>query len=129
MYDTPLLLSKDFDATARVRSATATGSRWNVPTMTADMGISAGQRGAVVGLQTEVRADELKENERRLLEALRSADGGLSALQLTHVTGIAESSVHHLLDRAIEQGHVAQSKPRAPYALTAAGSAKLGVAE
>jgi len=58
MYDTPRLLSREFDAPAHLHSSSARNSKSNAPYAAADIGIAEPQRNAVVGILNTVLADE-----------------------------------------------------------------------
>lgn len=58
MYDTPRLLSRDFDAPTNVRASRAPDSKPTSPYTAADIGIAEEQRKAVVRILNTVLADE-----------------------------------------------------------------------
>ncbi len=58
MYDTPRLLSRDFDAATQLRSTVAVNSKSNASYTAAEIGIAEAQRNAVVGILNTVLADE-----------------------------------------------------------------------
>ena len=58
MYDTPRLLSRDFDAPTHVHPSTGLNSRPNTPYTSADIGIREEQRKPVVRILNSVLADE-----------------------------------------------------------------------
>lgn len=93
MYDTPRLLSRNFDGTAPVRSSPAAGSKPSASYGSADIGIVAEKRKAVVRILNAVLADEfvLYVKSRRFHWNVEGPDfSELHALFQTHYEQLGE---------------------------------------